>query len=102
MLWLFDTGRMAKKFGKWRGAVTVACGGALSFMALTLAKLDDLIYRYAPEVERPIDGSHLALVALVIYCAGLLLGLWGAFQLFMDATRGTYVDDARRYDREGR
>lgn len=102
MLWLFDTGRMAKKFGKWRGAIAVSQGVGVSIVGVLIAKLDDLVYQFAPQVQRPIDGSHLALIALVIYCAGVLLGLWGAFQFFMDATRGSYIHDADRYDREAR
>lgn len=101
MLWLFDTGRMAKKFGKWRGAVTVAHGVALSLIGVLIARLDDLVYQFAPQVQRPVEGSTLALIALVVYCAGLLLGIWGVYQLFMDATRGSYIEDADRYERDG-
>jgi len=101
MLRLFDTGRMAKKFGKWRGAVTVVHGVGVSIVGVLTAKLDDLVYQFAPQVERPIDGAHLALIALAIYCTGVLLGIWGAYQLLMDATRGSYISDADRYEREG-
>lgn len=101
MLWLLDTGKMAKKFGKWRGAVTVACGVALSLVGVAFAKIDDLLYTITPALQRPVDGATLALIALVVYAVGMLICLCGAWQLYKDATRGTYQLDAERYDREG-
>ncbi|WP_177340749.1 hypothetical protein [Comamonas thiooxydans] len=98
MLWLFDTGRMAKKFGKWRGAVAVAHAVIVGIFAVMLARLSDvLILQDDPAVA----ASTVALAALVIYCGGVLLGLWGAYQLIMDAIRGAYISAADRYDRQG-
>ena len=34
----------------------------------------------------PIEASTLALTAPVIYRAGVFLGMWGAYQFFMDVT----------------
>lgn len=98
MLWLFDTGRMAKKFGKWRGAVAVAHAVAVCILAVLLSRLADIVTHQS---EPPVDASTVALAALVIYGGGVLLGLWGAYQLFMDATQGAYISVAERYDREG-
>ncbi len=99
MLWLFDTGRMAKKFGKWRGAITVAHAVGVCIFAVLLSRLAGIVILQS---EPPVDASTLALVALVIYCAGVLLGIWGTYQLIMDAIRGAYISAADRYDREGR
>lgn len=99
MLWLFDTGRMAKKFGKWRGAIVVAHAVAVCILAVCVSRLADVLINLETAA---VNASTVALAAVVIYGAGVLLGLWGAFQFFMDATRGTYVDDAWHYDREGR
>lgn len=101
MLWLFDTGRMAKKFGKWRGAITVTHAVAVCLIGFLIAKIDDLVYQFGPLVQRPVEGSTLALMALVVFCTGLLLGIWGTYQLFMDATRGTYIEVVDRYERDG-
>lgn len=98
MLWLFDTGRMAKKFGRWRGLIIVAHAVAVCILALCVSRLADVLINLE---TTPVNASTVALAAVVIYGVGVLLGLWGAFQFFMDATRGTYVDDARRYEREG-
>jgi hypothetical protein len=98
MLWLFDTGRMAKKFGKWRGAITVAHAVVVCILAVLLSSLADIVTHQS---EPPVDASTVALAALVIYCIGVLLGLWGAYQLIVDATRGAYISAADRYDREG-
>lgn len=101
MLWLLDTGKMAKKYGKWRGAATAACGVACSLAGFAFAGIDDLVYSLAPDLQRPVGGNTLALIALVIYSVGVLICLWGAWLLYRDATRGTYQLDAERYDREG-
>ncbi len=98
MLWLFDTGRMAKKFGKWRGIITVAHAVGVCIFAILLSNLADVVINHSAP---PIEASTLAFAALVIYGAGVLLGMWGAYQFLMDATRGSYISAADRYDREG-
>ncbi|BCX53868.1 MULTISPECIES: hypothetical protein [Comamonas] len=98
MLWLFDTGRMAKKFGRWRGAVTVAHAVGVCIIAVAVSRLADVVVNLE---TTPVSASTVALAALVIYGAGVLLGIWGAYQYFVDATRGTYISDADRNDREG-
>ncbi|WP_177341048.1 hypothetical protein [Comamonas thiooxydans] len=98
MLWLFDTGRMAKKFGKWRGVVTVAHAVGICAIAVAVSHLADVVVNLE---TTPVGASTVALAALVIYCAGVLLGIWGAYQLIMDAIRGAYISAADRYDRQG-
>ncbi|MDR0215891.1 MAG: hypothetical protein LBJ15_18110 [Comamonas sp.] len=98
MLWLFDTGRMAKKFGKWRGAVAVAHAVAVCILAVMFSRLSDILIL---QDDPAVTASSVALMALVIYCVGVLLGLWGAYQLIVDATRGAYISAADHYDREG-
>lgn len=98
MLWLFDTGRMAKKFGKWRGAIVVAHAVAVCILAVCVSRLADVLINLE---STPVNASTVALAAVVIYGAGVLLGLWGAWQYVMDSTRGSYIHDADRYDREG-
>lgn len=102
MLWLLDTGKMAKKFGKWRGAVTVASGVGFCILSYLLVQIDDFVNSLAPDLNRPIESSTLTLIAMAIYLIGVLISIWGAWQLYKDATRFTYIDDAERYDREGR
>lgn len=97
MLWLFDTGRMAKKFGKWRGVVTVAHAVCICAIAVAVSYLADVVVNLD---TTPVGASKVALTALVIYGAGVLLGIWGACQYLADATRGTYISDAERYDRQ--
>ncbi|WP_314972828.1 hypothetical protein [Comamonas testosteroni] len=98
MLWLFDTGRMAKKFGKWRGVVTVAHAVGICIIAVAVSRLADVVVNLE---TTPVNASTVALAALVIYGAGVLLGIWGAWQYLADATRGAYISAADRYDREG-
>lgn len=98
MLWLFDTGRMAKKFGRWRGVVTLAHAVGICIIAVAVSLLADVVVNLE---TTPVDASAVALAALVIYGAGVLLGIWGAYQYLADATRGTHISDADRYDREG-
>lgn len=96
MLELFDTGRMAKNFGKWRGPITVGCGVGVCIFAVMVSRLADVVINLG---SPPVDASTIAMAAMVIYGAGVLLGIWGAYQFIMDATRGAYIEDADRYDK---
>lgn len=96
MLGLFDTGRMAKKFGKWRGPITVVCGVVVCIFAVMVSRLADVVSNLD---STPVDASSVAMAAMVIYGAGVLLGIWGAYQFIMDAMRSAYIEDADRYDR---
>lgn len=95
MLGLFDTGRMAKKFGKWRGPITVGCGVGVCIFAVMVSRLANVVINLG---SPPVDASTIAMAAMVIYGTGALLGIWGAYQFCMDAIRGTYIEDACRHD----
>lgn len=99
MLWLLDTGRMAKKFGRWRGLIIVAHAVAVCILALCVSRLADVVINLE---TTPVSASTLSLAAIVIYGAGVLLGVWGACQYFLDAFRGSHIHDADRYDQKAR
>lgn len=101
MLWLLDTGKMAKKFGKWRGAITALHGFGLSLIGMCIARLEDLVMAFGPANAKVNAPDTLGIIAMVLYALGMLAALWGAWQLYSDANSGAYRHEAERYDREG-
>lgn len=99
MLWLFDTGRMAKRFGKWRGPVIVAHGVGICIIAVMISRVVNILLNLE---STPVDASTISFAAMVIYGAGVLLGIWGAYQFMMDALRGKYIEDAEEYKNQSR
>ncbi|MEG0923350.1 MAG: hypothetical protein RSG22_18315 [Comamonas sp.] len=92
---------MAKKFGKWRGGITAVCGFGLSLIGAFVARLEDLVHTFGPSGTQPEALSALGIIAIGLYALGMVVALWGAWQVYADANHGTYVSDAERYDREG-
>lgn len=89
-----DTGRMAAKFGKWRGLITVACAVGICIFAVLVGRLADFMLLME---ETPIKASSAAFAAILIYGTGVLLGIWGACLFVMDAMRGSYIAAAARH-----
>ncbi len=101
MLELLDTGRMAVKFGKWRGLATAS--RALFFYAVAFAavKLQDLLQKFMPNA--PQNGvPTLGWTAIGMIVFGQLLLLWGMWQLYRDHVHGDYYLDSERYQDRGR
>ncbi len=101
MLWLLDTGKMAKKFGKWRGGITALCGFGMSLIGTLIARLESLVLAFGPSNAQTNAPGVLGFIALGFYALGMVAALWGAWQLYVDANSGAYQHDADRYDREG-
>ena len=91
MLWIFDTGRMAKKFRKWRGPVIEAHSVGICIIAVMVSHAANVLLHLESTL---VDASTSAFAVIVIYGAGVLLGIWGACQFMMNALHGKYIEDA--------
>lgn len=94
MLELLDTGRMAYKFGKWRGVFTLLAAVILYLFSYGLFNLGNLL-PYAPG-PHPFRWGVLALVVL-----GGIIQLIGSWQLYRDHVHGDYHFDKDHYQSHG-
>lgn len=101
MLELLDTGRMAHKVGKWRGAVAIAYAFGLAIGAILTDKLTDLILTFGKAVVITGTSNPLVWIAVGLDVAAMLLMMFGIWQLYRDFEHGDYQEEAERYKREG-
>ena len=98
MILPFNTDRMAAKFGKWRGPVTVALAVGICMAAALISRLADLVFVMD---EPSVSASSIVLTAIVVYCLGALFGIWGTCLFALDALRGSYIEAAARHSGKG-
>lgn len=95
MLHLLDTGRMAQKFGKWRGLLYLVA----TAVPLAIANFIHKVFGILPGAPHP--PAPLQWVEIGLY--GLALFLWGCgcYRLYQDRVHHDYQLEAERYRREG-
>ena len=101
MLELFDTGRMAHKHGKWRGAIAIAYGVAFGIAAPLFDNIVSLASTLGKASQTTSVNDPLLWLAVGLYVVALLLILFGTWQLYKDFEHGDYRDEAEHYKREG-
>lgn len=101
MLELLDSGRMAHKFGKWRGAVAI--GVALTFYLLSYAVLNlgqalqsSSLFKASQEGLPPLFWGAAAIAIL-----GFIIQLIGSWALYRDHVHGDYYIAAEHYRKHG-
>ena len=95
MLYLLDTGRMAYKFGKWRGALYLAA----SAVPLTLANFVSKVFSILP--GQPQTPTAFQWIEIGLYALALLLWGYGCYRLYRDHVHHDDDFEADRYQREG-
>ncbi|MCL5741213.1 MAG: hypothetical protein M1430_10350 [Betaproteobacteria bacterium] len=100
MLELLDTGRMAVKLGKWRGALTGGYALLPCLFAFVVLKVQDLVWAAAPGASQP-GLSTLDWIAIGLVGVGMVLALWCVWQLYRDHVHGDYYIDAENYKTRG-
>lgn len=101
MLWLLDTGKMAHRFGKWRGHITGLCGLATCFIAALISNLEELVSSFLPIGARTDGPTALTWTWIAVLAVGVFTILVGGWQVYKDEMHGAYIDDADHYQREG-
>jgi hypothetical protein len=96
MLYLLDTGRMAHKFGKWRGALYLVA----SVVLLTLANLIAEVISILSSQPQP-SVALLRWIEIGFYSSVLFLWGYGCYRLYRDHVHHDYYLEADRYQREG-
>lgn len=95
MVELFDTGRLAKKFGKWRGLAYLAAVPAPLAMVCFL----DTVFTALPGVAQPPDALRWLQTGLGSVVA--LLTIYGCYRLYRDHEHHDCIEDADHYRRHG-
>ena len=101
MLEILDTGKMAYKYGKHRGWIIAAYGVATWLAALAVNHFQDAIFAVAPAGAEPSGFTPITWLAIVMFTVGIMIVLWGAWQLYKDETRSDYRYDADHYKMHG-
>lgn len=95
VLFLFDTGRMAYKFGKWRGAVYLVA----TAVPMALANLITTVLSVLP--GRPQPPAAVQWIEGGFYALALLLWSYCCYRLYRDHVYHDYYLAADRHQREG-
>ena len=102
MLELLDTGRMAHRFGKWRGLVAAANAVVLFLLALLISKLEGLIVFSSPKPTITSSSSPvLGWISIGLLMVGGLLWLWASWQLYRDHIHSDYYLEAEHFKNHG-
>lgn len=101
MLELLDTGRMAHKVGKWRGAVAIAYAFGLALSATLIDKLAALVFTFGKAGATAGTSNYFVWITVGLYVVAMLLILFGSRQLYRDFEHGDHYEDAEHYKREG-
>lgn len=101
MLELLDTGRMAHKFGKWRGAVTAMFAVVPLALAWGFATVFDVVLSISAAGAKAGAPAAALWIALGLVVLAAAIVVYGAWLLYVDEVRGDYYDLAARYKREG-
>lgn len=101
MLWLLDTGKMAKKFGKWRSAITALSALGVFLIGEMILRIGDIVRGMSPATD-DLSGSYALLwTTLGFYVLGVAIGLWALWLWYQDSFHEAYKKDAEHYEREG-
>lgn len=95
MLNLFDTGRMAYKYGKWRGAIYLVSIAAPLAIANFIASVLGLL------PGNPSLPDVLRWLEIGLYALALFLCTYGFYRLYRDHVHFDHDVDADRYKHEG-
>jgi hypothetical protein len=95
MLELFDAGRLAHRFGHWRGLAYMVA----AFLPLAVTVFLATVFTVLPGDSQPPDALQWIQVGLS--GAAVLLVLYGCYRLYRDHAYQDYIEDAERYRRHG-
>lgn len=95
MLFLLDTGQMACKFGKWRGALYLLA----TAVPLALANFIAKVFSILPGQPQPPRAFQW--IEVGFYALALLLWGYGCYQLYRDGIHRDYDLETDHYRREG-
>lgn len=95
MLYLIDTGRMAYKFGKWRGVLYLLA----TIVPLALGNFISKVFSILPGQLLPPTVLQWSEVGFYIFA--LLLWGYGCYLLYRDHVHHDYYLEADQYQREG-
>ena len=95
MLELFDTGRLANRYGKWRGIVYLPA----SVLPFAIAHFIDMVFTVLPGAPQPTDS--LQWLQIGFYSVAALLVFYGCYRLYRDFEHHDYIEDAEHYRRHG-
>lgn len=95
MLYLFDTGRMAHRFGKWRGALYLVATAVPLALGNFISKVSGILQGQS-QPPATFQWIEIGLSALA-----LLLWFYGCYQLYRDHLHHDYDLEADCYQREG-
>ena len=95
LLDLFDTGRMAHRFGKWRGLVYLAAVA----VPLSIAHFIGTALSVLP--GRPQAPDELRWLEVGLYALAVFLCAYAFYRLYRDRVHGDHEEAAERFKREG-
>lgn len=95
MLYMLDTGRMAYKLEKWRGALYVVA----TAVPLAIANFISQVFGILPAQPQPLDAFQW--IEIGCYAVAFLLLGYGSYSLYRDHVHHDYYLEADRYQCEG-
>ncbi len=95
MLYLLDTGRMAYKFGKWRGVLYLVA----TAVPLAIANFISQVFGLLPGQPQP--PAAFQWIEIGCYAVALLLWGYGCYRLYRDYIHHDYYLEADHYQHEG-
>lgn len=95
MLDFLDTGRMAHKFGKWRGVLYMVA----TSMPLALANFIAKVFSILPGQREP--PLTLQRTEIGFYALAMLLWAYGCYRFYRDCVHRDHFLEADHYQREG-
>lgn len=95
MLELFDTGRLAHKFGKWRGFVYLVA----TAVPLAIEYFLGEVFSVLPGAAQPADVLQWSRLGLTFVAT--LLTIYGCYRLYRDHEHHDYIEDADHFRRHG-
>jgi len=95
MLYLLDTGRMAYKFGKWRGTLYLVATAVPFAIANFIAK----VFSILPDQSQP--PMAFQWMEIGFHAVALLLWGYGCYRIYRDHVHHDYYLEAQHYQREG-
>lgn len=101
MLELLETGRMAHKFGKWRGAVAIGVAFAFYLLSYTVLNLGQVlqssaILKVSQEGPPPLFWGAAAIALL-----GFIIQIIGSWAMYRDLVHGDNDSAADHYRKHG-